>query len=97
MTNAATRALQGLLKWAFAIGIVTVGLLALLVAWWIALLVIGAWVLYATVQRLFRGKSNASAPRTTSAIIDGEYRVEHESHSESQPRALESADGRAKD
>lgn len=78
MTNAATRALHGLFKWAFAIGIVAVGLLALLVAWWIAVLVVLTWLIYAGARRLLRGKRTDVATTGAPTTIEGEFQVEHE-------------------
>ena len=73
MSNAATRALHGLFKWAFAIGIVAVGLLALLVAWWIAALVVVSWLVYAGARRLLSGKRTGVATPGVAATIDGEF------------------------
>ncbi len=81
MSNAATRALHGLFKWAFAIGIVAVGLLALLMAWWIAAIVVVSWLVYAGARRLLSGKRTGVATPGVAATIDGEFQVEHESDS----------------
>ncbi|MFM9969629.1 MAG: hypothetical protein ACKVQK_14665 [Burkholderiales bacterium] len=76
MTGAATRALKGLFKFAFAISILAVGLLALFVAWWIALAVVLIAIIYAGVHRLLRGKRPTPATRAPANVIDGEFRVE---------------------
>lgn len=77
MTNSATRAVHGLFKWAIGLSMLILVMLALLVAWWIALLLVASWLLYAGVRRLLRGpkKSTVNPSRN---IIDGEFRVEQE-------------------
>ena len=72
MSNAATRALHGLFKWAFAIGIVAVGLLALLVAWWIAALVVVSWLVYAvaaTIDGEFQVEHDSDSTRSVATLL----------------------------
>ena len=97
MTAPATRALHGLFKWALGIGILVAVLLALLVAWWIAFLVVGALLIYSGVRRLLRGKRAATATHMPVSIIEGEFRVEYDPQTQSPPRVLETSDPRAKD
>jgi membrane protein implicated in regulation of membrane protease activity len=52
------------------------GLVALFVAWWIALALILGFAIYIAVRRLLSPKSPGSGKR--SAIIEGEFRVERE-------------------
>ena len=80
MFHSASRVLHGLLKASLVIGVLAVALLALLLAWWIALLAVGTWLLVTGVHRLLRGSQPAA--RAAAATIEGEYRVEH--HSEQQ-------------
>ena len=75
MRRAAGRTLPGLFKAALVIGILAVALLALLVAWWIALLFVGTWLLVRGARRLLQGSQPAA--RAGATTIDGEYRVEH--------------------
>ena len=75
--------LQGLLKGVLAFALFGVVLLALFVAWWLALLLIGLWMIIATVRNALSGNrrrprgigSPAAGPRPT--VIEGEFRVEH--------------------
>ena len=87
MSGSATGALHGLVKAALVIGILLVALLTLLVAWWIATLAIGAWLLYAGARRLLRGSGKNSDPRAAASVIEGEYRVEHNPNVELDPKA----------
>jgi hypothetical protein len=93
----ATRAFHGLLKAALIIGVLVVALLALLLAWWIALLLVGAWLLYAGARRLLRGGIINSAARAPASVIEGEYRVEHNPQLESSPEITQPGGGRAGD
>ncbi|MGC2519886.1 MAG: hypothetical protein WA373_12365 [Burkholderiales bacterium] len=61
--------------------LVAAGLVAVLVAWWIAVILILAFALYIAVRRMLPRKPPPS-PEGGSAIIEGEYRVEDESRIE---------------
>ena len=87
MPASASRVLQNLFKAAFVIGVLLVALLGLLVAWWVALLFAGAWVLFSSVRRLLHGGGRNSAPRAAATVIEGEYRVEHHPMAEHDPKA----------
>jgi len=94
VSSSAKAALNGLLKALLAVGIIAVALLALLVAWWIALLFIGTLLLVAGVRRLLGGaRKNPPAP-TSGATLDGEFRVEHDPPPKMRPGVIESRDGR---
>jgi hypothetical protein len=69
------------------VGLLAAGLIALFVAWWIALALILGFALYVAVRRLLPRKPPASGGG--SEIIEGEYRVEGErriEHEDSPPR-----------
>ena len=91
MPASASRVLHGLFKAAFVIGILLVALLGLLVAWWLALLFAGAWLLVSSVRRLLRGGVRHPAPRAAATVIEGEYRVEHNPSAEHEPKAESSS------
>jgi len=58
-----------------AVGLVALGLIALLVAWWIAVILILGFALYVAVRRVLpRKPASGGAP----AIIEGEFRIERE-------------------
>jgi EamA domain-containing membrane protein RarD len=58
-----------------AVGLVALGLIALFVAWWIAVLLILGFALYVAVRRVLpRKPASGGAP----AIIEGEFRIERE-------------------
>jgi hypothetical protein len=80
MSNAATSILKGLIKGTLVLGILAVIILAVLVAWWIALIAAGAWLLVSATSRMLGGKRDGSPmrsrPPANAAIIEGEYRVE---------------------
>ena len=83
VTRNSSSGLQGLLKAVLAIALFGVVLLALFVAWWLALLLIGLWMIVATVRNALSGNrrrprdigSPAASPHPT--VIEGEFRVEH--------------------
>ena len=83
MTSNSGGGLQGLLKAVLAIALFGVVLLALFVAWWLALLLIGLWMIVATVRNALYGNrrrprefdSPSAGPNPT--VIEGEFRVEH--------------------
>jgi len=52
-------------------GLTVVALVAIFVAWWIALAIVAAFAIYLAVRRLFPGK-----PKGDATIIEGEYRIE---------------------
>ena len=56
-----------------AAGLVALGLIALLVAWWIAVVFILAFALTVAVRRMLPRKP---APGGAPAIIEGEFRIE---------------------
>ena len=58
-----------------AAGLVALGLIALLVAWWIAVALILAFALIVAVRRMLPQKP---APGGAPAIIEGEFRIERE-------------------
>ena len=71
--------LQGLLKAAFGLTILVIVLFAMFLAWWIALLAAGTWLLYAGLRRLLGGGRKPAQGASAGAgatIIEGEYRVE---------------------
>jgi len=58
-----------------AVGLVALGLIALFVAWWIAVILVLGFVLYVAVRRVLQSKpASGGAP----AIIEGEFRIERE-------------------
>jgi len=58
-----------------AAGLVALGLIALFVAWWIAVILILGFALYVAVRRILpRKPASGGAP----AIIEGEFRIERE-------------------
>ena len=83
VTSNSSGGLQGLLKAVLAIALFGVVLLALFVAWWLALLLIGLWMIVATVRNALYGNRRrpndidrpTAGPNPT--VIDGEFRVEH--------------------
>ncbi len=58
-----------------AAGLVALGLAALFVAWWIAVILVLAFTLYVAVRRMLPRKR---APGGAPAIIEGEFRIERE-------------------
>ena len=82
MAETSNGILQRVLKGVLAIVFVGLALLALLVAWWIALILIAAWLIYAGVRRVLQGdrKKRQGRPsqqaETSATIIEGEFRVE---------------------
>ena len=90
MTRNSSSGLQGLLKAVLAIALFGVVLLALFVAWWLALLLIGLWMIVTTVRNALYGNRRrprdingpAAGPHPT--VIDGEFRVEHSEEIHSQ-------------
>jgi hypothetical protein len=56
-------------------GIIAFGLIALFVAWWIAVILVLAFALYVAVRRVLPRKP---APGGAPAIIEGEFRIERE-------------------
>ncbi len=56
-----------------AVGLVALGLIALFVAWWIAVILILGFALYVAVRRMLKPASGG-APE----IIEGEFRIERE-------------------
>lgn len=56
-----------------AVGLVAVGLIALFVAWWIAVILILGFALYVAVRRMLK-----PAPGGAPAVIEGEFRIERE-------------------
>ena len=97
MPGSASRVFQGLLKAALVISILVVALLTLLVAWWIALMVVGAWLLVTGARRLLRSRRLEPAARASTTIIDGEYRVEQHTEPAISPRIDESGGKHPKD
>ena len=89
MSGSATRALHGLFKAALIISALALALLALLLAWWISLLLIGAWLVYSGARRWLRGSDSDSGSATgaPAGVIEGEYRVEQNPQVESAPGA----------
>lgn len=59
------------------VGVVAAGLMALFVAWWIAVIMILGFSLYVAVLRIL-ARNPAQASGGGPAIIEGEYRVEGE-------------------
>ena len=58
-----------------AVGLVALGLIALFVVWWIAVILILGFALYVAVRRVPpRKPASGGAP----AIIEGEFRIERE-------------------
>jgi hypothetical protein len=58
-----------------AVGLAALGLVALFVAWWIAVLLVLGLTLYVAVQRVLpRKPGSGGAP----PIIEGEFRIERE-------------------
>ncbi len=55
------------------VGIVALGLIALFVAWWIAVVLVLGFALYVAAGRML-----APAPRGAPEIIEGEFRIERE-------------------
>ena len=55
------------------VGIVALGLIALFVAWWIAVVLVLGFALYAAVRRML-----TPAPRGAPAVIEGEFRIARE-------------------
>ena len=58
-------------------GIVVAGLVALFVAWWIALAALLCLVIYLAVRRMLPRKPG-EAQRGAPAVIEGEFRIERE-------------------
>ena len=58
-----------------AAGLVALGLAALFVAWWIAVILVLAFALAVAVRRMLPQKP---APGGAPAIIEGEFRIERE-------------------
>ncbi len=87
LSRSASRALHGLVKAALIIGALALAVLALLLAWWISLLLVGTWALYSGVRRWLRGSDSASAAGAPAGVIEGEYRVETNPQLESSPGA----------
>jgi EamA domain-containing membrane protein RarD len=58
-----------------AVGLVVLGLIALFVAWWVAVILILGFALYVAVRRMLtRSPASGGAPE----IIEGEFRIERE-------------------
>jgi hypothetical protein len=71
--------LSGFVKALLGITIVVAVLLAMLVAWWIALLAAGGWLLFTGLRRMLGGRPTPARPENggdLGTVIDGEYRVE---------------------
>jgi len=56
-------------------GIIALGLIALFVAWWIAVILVLAFALWVAVRRMLPRKPG---PGGAPAIIEGEFRIERE-------------------
>lgn len=82
MAQSAGGVLKGLLRAAVAIVLLGAALLGLFVAWWLALVVIALWMVYATVRSMLGGNQRRPAgpdgptSRPNANVIEGEFRVE---------------------
>ena len=89
MSNPTTQVLGGILRTALAIGILAVFLLALFVAWWIALIAVAGWIIYSALRRMLGGNPVQPDSRVAGTIIEGEFQVEKDSKPDSRPVTIE--------